>query len=38
MTIIPRIPGGLTDAIEYGIDATQRGILYWDMLRERGSE
>lgn len=36
--MIPRIPGGLTDAIEYAIDATQRGILYWDTLRERGNE
>jgi hypothetical protein len=25
------------DAIEYAIDGTQRGILFWDVMRQRGN-
>ena len=32
-----RIPG-VTDAVEYWVDAAQRSILFWDTLRERGNE
>jgi len=32
-----RIPG-VSDAVEYWVDATQRSILFWDTLRERGNE
>ncbi|WP_270938063.1 DUF3141 domain-containing protein [Falsiroseomonas oryzae] len=32
-----RIPG-VTDWYEYAIDATQRSLLYWDTLRQRGNE
>src|SRR5579864_5674785 len=29
--------GPLMDAMEYLIDATQRGILFWDVIRQRGN-
>jgi hypothetical protein len=32
-----RIPG-ISDFVDYAIDATQRSILFWDTLRERGNE
>ena len=32
-----RIPG-FSDFVDYAIDATQRSILFWDTLRERGNE
>jgi hypothetical protein len=32
-----RIPG-FTDAFDYWVDAAQRGILFWDTLRQRGNE
>src|SRR3954465_9982063 len=28
----------LQDWLDYALDATQRGILFWDTLRERGNE
>ena len=30
--------GGLSDLMEYAVDAAQRGILFWDTLRRRGNE
>jgi len=30
--------GVFTSAVEYAIDATQRSVLFWDVLRERGNQ
>ena len=30
--------GGLQSAAEYMADATQRSILFWDVLRQRGNQ
>lgn len=32
------LPGAITDAWSYGIDAWQRTILFWDVLRRRGNQ
>jgi pimeloyl-ACP methyl ester carboxylesterase len=30
--------GPFADALEYGVDAVQRSILYWDVMRKRGNQ
>ena len=34
---MPRVPF-FSDFFDYAVDATQRSVLFWDTLRERGNE
>jgi hypothetical protein len=34
----PAIAGPLAPAVEYAVDAAQRSVLYWDVMRQRGNQ
>jgi hypothetical protein len=34
----PAIPGLLAPAVEYMVDAAQRSVLYWEVMRQRGNQ